>query len=130
MKRRSIEIEGFKHDNPIPAASRIGPFVASGGISGKDPETGKIPGGIEEQCALAFAHMRRIVETAGGTTEDILKVTVWLKDGAHRKIVNQEWLRMFPDAESRPARHTFVGLELAGNTLVQCEFLAVLNGGK
>lgn len=129
MKRRSIEIPGFKHDNPIPTASQIGPFVVSGGISGKDPNTGKIPDGIEEQCALVFAHMRRIIEAASGTTDDILKVTVWLKDGAHRKIVNQEWLRMFPDPESRPARHTFVGQELAGNTLVQCEFMAVLSGG-
>ena len=130
MKRRSIEIEGFKHDNPIPSASCIGPFVVSGGISGKDPKTGKIPDGIEEQCALVFTHMRKLIEAASGTTEDILKVTVWLKDGAHRKVVNQEWLRMFPDAESRPARHTFIGQELAGNMLVQAEFWAVLHGGK
>ena len=130
MKRRSIEIEGFKHDNPIPTASRIGPFVVSGGISGKDPKTGRIPDSIEEQCALVFAHIRRIIEAASGTTDDILKVTVWLKEGAHRKNVNQEWLLMFPDAESRPARHTFVNQELAGNTLLQVEFWAVLNGGK
>jgi len=130
MKRRSIEIPGFKHDNPIPSASQIGPFVVSGAISGKDPQTGKIPDGIEEQCALVFAHMRRIVEAASGTPDDILKVTVWLKDGAHRKNLNDEWLKVFPDAESRPARHTFTGQSLAGNTLIQCEFWAVLHGGK
>ena len=130
MKRRSIEIEGFKHDHPIPSASQIGPFVVSGGISGKDPKTGKIVEGIEEQCSLVFQHMRKIIEAASGTPDDILKVTVWLKDGAHRKNVNQEWLRMFPDAESRPARHTFIGQELAGNMLIQVEFWAVLNGGQ
>ena len=130
MKRRSIEIEGFKHDHPIPSASQIGPFVVSGGISGKDPKTGKIVEGIEEQCSLVFQHMRKIIGAASGTPDDILKVTVWLKDGAHRKNVNQEWLRMFPDAESRPARHTFIGQELAGNMLIQVEFWAVLNGGK
>lgn len=130
MKRRSVEIEGFQHDNPIPSASRIGPFVVSGAISGKDPQTGKIPDSIGEQCALVFRHMRKIVEAASGTPEDILKVTVWLKEGAHRKVVNQEWLKLFPDAESRPARHTFIDQPLAGNMLVQCEFWAVLNGGK
>jgi enamine deaminase RidA (YjgF/YER057c/UK114 family) len=130
MKRRSIEIEGFQHDNPIPSASQIGPFVVSGAISGKDPQTGKLVEGIEAQCGLVFAHMRKIIEAASGTTEDILKITVWLKDGAHRKVVNQEWLKMFPDAESRPARHTFVNQELMGGALVQCEFWAVLNGGK
>ena len=130
MKRRSIEIPGFKHDHPIPSASQIGPFVVSGGISGKDPATGKMAEGIEAQCALTFAYMRSIIEAAGGATDDILKVTVWLKDGAHRANVNQEWLKMFPDAESRPARHTFTGQALAGNMLVQVEFWAVLNGGK
>jgi len=129
MRRRSIEIPGFRHEHPIPAASRIGPFVVSGGISGMDPVTGRLPDDIEEQCALVFAHMKEIIEAASGTTDDILKVTVWLKDGAHRKFVNQQWLRMFPDAEARPARHTFVGQELAGTMLIQCEFWAVLNSG-
>jgi 2-iminobutanoate/2-iminopropanoate deaminase len=36
-KRRSIEVAGVKHQNPIPAASRKGPIVASGAISGADP---------------------------------------------------------------------------------------------
>lgn len=129
MRRCSIEIPGFRHEHPIPAASRIGPFVVSGGISGMDPVTGRLPDGIEEQCALVFAHMKEIIEAASGTTDDILKITVWLKDGAHRKFVNQQWLRMFPDPEARPARHTFVGQELAGTMLIQCEFWAVLNGG-
>jgi enamine deaminase RidA (YjgF/YER057c/UK114 family) len=130
MKRRSIEIEGYHHEAPIPAASRIGPFVASGVISGKDPKTGKIADSIEEQCALVFLHMRRIIEGASGTTDDILKLTVWLKDGAHKKVVNQEWLKMFPNEEARPARHTFTEPDMAGNMLVQVEFLAVLNGGQ
>ena len=130
MKRESIEIEGFHHEAPIPAASRIGPFVVSGAISGKDPKSGKMPDAIEEQCALVFQHMRRIIEAASGTTDDILKLTVWLKDGAHRKVLNQEWLKMFPDEKSRPARHTFTGQEMAGNMLIQAEFWAVLGGAR
>src|SRR5690348_7835724 len=126
MKRQSIEIEGFHHDAPIPSACKIGPFVVSSVIAGKDPQTGKVPDGIEEQCALVFLHLRRIIEAASGTTDDILKLTVWLKDGAHRKVLNQEWLKMFPDEASRPARHTFTGQELPGNMLVQVEFWAVL----
>lgn len=129
MKRRSIEIDDFKHEHPIPSASRIGPFVVSGGIFGRD-KTGKFGDTIEEQCALTFRHMRAIIEAAGGTPDDIIKLTVWLKDGAHRKVVNQEWLRMFPDEHSRPARHTFLDQPLPGSMLVQVEFWAVLNGGK
>lgn len=60
---------------------------------------------IETQCANMFAHMKAIVEAGGGTTDDIIKVTIWLKDRTQRSPVNVEWLKMFPDEESRPARH-------------------------
>jgi len=40
-KRRSINVAGASHTNPIPSASRRGPFVVSGAISGADPATGK-----------------------------------------------------------------------------------------
>jgi len=39
--------------------------------------------------------------------------------------VNEEWLRMFPDPESRPARHVR-SLPLDSPSLVQCEFVAVI----
>ena len=28
MTRRSINVDAFRHSNPIPAVSRIGPFIA------------------------------------------------------------------------------------------------------
>jgi 2-iminobutanoate/2-iminopropanoate deaminase len=128
-KRRSIEVEGLPHSHPIPAASRIGPFLMTGSISGKDPKTGQIPPGIEEQCALMFANIRRILETASGTPEDILKLTVWMKDRGDRKHLNKEWLAMFPDPKSRPARHTFVSRDLVEPILVECEVMAVILEG-
>jgi 2-iminobutanoate/2-iminopropanoate deaminase len=124
-RRKSIEIAGMGHENPIPAASRIGPFLVSGSIAGKDPQ-GKIVEGIEAQCAHMFGNIRKILEAAGGKPEDILKVTVWLKDLGNRKHVNRYWLEMFPDPESRPARHTFASPDLAEPILVQCEIMAVL----
>ena len=74
-----------------------------------------------------FANIRRTVEAAGGTTEDILKLDVWVKEPTTRKVVNQHWLKMFPDQHSRPARHTAVDAGLSGAALVQCSFLAVLD---
>jgi 2-iminobutanoate/2-iminopropanoate deaminase len=127
-KRRSIEVAGLPHTNPIPAASRIGPFVVTGSISGKDPLTGQVPPGIEEQCALMFANVRRLIEAASGTPDDILKVTVWMKERSDRKYLNPHWQAMFPDPESRPARHTFVSRDLVEPILVECEFMAVISG--
>lgn len=124
-KRTSIYVEGFSHKNPIPAACRIGNMVYSGSIQGTDPKTGKYGATLDEQSALMFAHIRRIVEAAGGTPENIVKMTVWLKDRANREPVNREWLKMFPDAASRPARHA-IQAPLDGEKLVECDFVAVL----
>jgi 2-iminobutanoate/2-iminopropanoate deaminase len=125
-KRTSIEIEGFGHGHtPIPAASRIGNLIASGGIAGIDTTTGKIAGNLEAQVAAMFANVRRIVEAGGGSTENIIKVTIWVGDRAARAIIDPHWIKMFPDPKSRPARHTLV-YQLPDPMLVQCEFLAVL----
>ena len=52
----------------------------SGVILGRDPATGSMPDGLEAQCRKTFAHIKATVEAAGGTTDDIIKMTVWLKD--------------------------------------------------
>lgn len=124
-RRQSVHIDGFVHSNPIPNASRIGNIVASGVILGRDSETDTVPETLEAQCALVFRHMRAIVEAAGGTPDDILKVTVWLRDPSDREALNAEWTRMFPDADARPARHTQPAPE-GGPYLIQCDFLAVI----
>jgi enamine deaminase RidA (YjgF/YER057c/UK114 family) len=123
--RLSIEIPGFKHANPIPAASRIGNIVMSGVITGKDARTGKLPDTLEGQCTAMFAHVRAVVEAAGGMPDNILKMTVWLRDPSNRKVLNEEWTKMFPDPARRPARHT---LPHPGgvDALILCDFTAVI----
>jgi 2-iminobutanoate/2-iminopropanoate deaminase len=125
-KRRSIEVAGVKHTNPIPAGARIGPFVATGSIFGKDPQTGEFVEGIDAQCELMFENIRRLIDAAGGTTDDILKLEFWITDVKHRANINKQWLAMFPDPEARPARHTFIDPDLSSGALVQCSFFAVI----
>lgn len=124
--RKSIEVAGFKHGNPIPAASRIGNLVMSGVISAKDAQTGKMPETLAGQCAAMFANVRAIVEAAGGGPENILKMTVWLRDLSDRKALNEEWLKMFPDPAARPARHALLH-QGAGEQLIVCDFTAVID---
>lgn len=124
-RRTSIHIGGFKHLNPIPNACRIGNVLMSGVILGRDPKTSEMPEAIEAQCANMFGHMKAIVEAGGGTTDDVIKMTVWLKDRSQRAPVNVEWIKMFPDEHSRPARHS-LQMEMEGGALVQCDFTAII----
>ena len=126
-KRRSIEVEGFGHGtNPIPAASRVGNMIMTGGVYGLDPATRAIPAGAAEQCRLMFANLKRILGAAGASPDEVLKVTVFIKDNGVRDVVNPEWTAMFPDPSSRPARQTLVNPHLAANMLIQCEATAVV----
>lgn len=127
MARKSIEIEGFGHGaQPIPAASMVGPLLTTGGIYGLDSATGKLPDDIGEQVRLMFGHLERILAAAGGTMEDIARMTFYVKDPAARPIINEYWLAAFPDPASRPARHTLTYEHLPANMLVQCDALAMV----
>ncbi|MBR0754323.1 RidA family protein [Bradyrhizobium jicamae] len=127
--RRSIEVPGFSHGKqPIPAASRVGNIVMTGGIYGLDPETGLIPDDVGQQAELMFENLQRIVEAAGAGLERIVKMTVYVKVPEARDAVNKHWLVAFPDPASRPARHTFQNDHLPANMLVQCDVIAVLDG--
>ena len=125
-KRRSIEAPGVKHVNPIPAACRRGPFVVSGAIGGADPQTGKMPDDLDAQCRQMFDNVRRLIEAAGGTPDDIIKMTVWIADRALRPTLNKYWVEMFPDPHSRPARHTVASGDLVPPMQIQCDLLAVI----
>jgi 2-iminobutanoate/2-iminopropanoate deaminase len=126
MRRRSFEIEGYKHgNNPIPAVTRIGNLVLTGGISGVDTATGIMPAALEDQCANMFGLAVKILKAADSKLEDVVKVTVFMKAGLSRDALNKEWLKYFPDPHSRPVRHTLVNEHLAAGMLIQCELMAV-----
>lgn len=127
-KRTSIEVEGFSHGaNPIPAASRVGNVVMTGGISGQDPITGKVPDDAKAQVALAFANLEKIITAAGGTTDTIVKLAISVKTFELRDEINTQWLKMFPDEHSRPARHVTKYDNFGGSTAIQLEAYAVID---
>jgi enamine deaminase RidA (YjgF/YER057c/UK114 family) len=73
-----------------------------------------------------FSNLRRILVAAGATPDDVLKMTVYMKDASVRDVINKEWIAMFPDAAARPARHSITNPHLAGDMLVQCVVTAVI----
>ncbi len=125
-RRRSINWPGFAHSNPIPNASRIGNIVMSSVIGPRDPETGKVPDTLEAQVTNLFRQLAAAIEAAGGTPDDFLKIEFWAKDqAAGRAALNGEWEKMFPNPDSRPARHT-QALPANSPVQIQCAFTAVL----
>ena len=125
-KRVSIELHGSTHVNPIPTASMIGPFLASGAITGREPDSGDMPTDMGRQCANVFHQVRALLQVVGGTTDDILKMTFHLAAFRERDALNREWLAMFPGSTNRPARQA-IAAQLDGGALIHCYFLAVVH---
>lgn len=126
-RRQSVDLAGFSHANPIPAASRIGPFLFSGVLTGRSV-SGEMPESLDEQCAVVFRHVAALMDAAGGSTDEIVKMTFWLSAYRDRDGLNREWLAMFPDPASRPARQVMAA-QLDGGSLIQCDLVAVLAEG-
>lgn len=125
--RQSVNFPGFAHSNPIPNASRIGDIMMSSVISGVDPGTRNLPADLAGQVANLFRHIKSAVEAAGGSPANIIKINFWMKEpGTGRAALNDEWVKMFPEESSRPARHT-LPLGADGNALVTCDFVAVFS---
>jgi 2-iminobutanoate/2-iminopropanoate deaminase len=127
-KRKSVNYPGYKHQNPIPNGSRIGNIAMSSIMNGTEPGTRNVPPDLAGQVINIFKHIRLFVEAAGGTPDDIIKINFWMKQpSTGRAALNDEWVKMFPDESSRPARHTLtLGADSAHQ--VTCDVIAVIGG--
>lgn len=125
-QRETLNVPGAPaHANPIPQAAKIGNFVFSSLVTGRDAHTSRYPDTIEEQVRNAFAAMRAILARAGGSPANIGLLTVYLNNRDDRKYVNPAWLEMFPDETDRPARMT-LKMELDEGAKIMMSFTAVL----
>jgi 2-iminobutanoate/2-iminopropanoate deaminase len=101
---------------PTGVASPRGPYshvVRAGDllfVSGQvpvDPATDKISNGdIQHETRLAIGNIKRLVEGCGATLADVVRVGVYLKDGADFAKMNEVYTEFFGNA--KPARTTIV----------------------
>ena len=103
---RAIHAPGVpQHVNPVPDAALHGGLLVTSAIFGKDPATGAFPAHRARQAALAFAHLEAVLAEAGACPQDVVKLDLYMADGADRSLVNRHWERLWPDPGRRPARH-------------------------
>ena len=114
------------HKNPIPAAAIHRGVLASSVISGSDAGTGTYPVSSERQIELAFNHFLSILKEGGAVAQDVVKVDFYFADLGDRPLVNRYWLNLYPDAASRPARHSSVSSKMPDGCRFQMQFLAVV----
>ncbi|MEE8438582.1 MAG: RidA family protein [Micropepsaceae bacterium] len=123
-KRKAIYVDGFSHKNPIPPASRLGNFIATGIVSGRDTDRKVSPDPLVQARAM-FVNLEKILTAAGASFDDILKLNVWISEESVRAHLNIAWLEVFPDAETRPARQVMIYAHLTEGQVLTCDALVV-----
>lgn len=78
-----------------------GGWVFLSGQIGLDPATGElVPGGAEAEANRVFKNLRAVAQAAGGTLDDIVKLTVYLADlgdyGTVNKVMEAFFTAPFP----------------------------------
>ena len=116
------------------APKAIGPYsqgVVSNGhifLSGQIPLNSNgelLDGNIEEQVALVFQNIRHLLETENCTLQNIVKLTVFLKNIQDFDAVNDKMIELLE--EPYPARSLVQAAALPKNVDVEIEVIAGLN---
>jgi 2-iminobutanoate/2-iminopropanoate deaminase len=92
---------------PYSPAVRAGDFIYVSGQGPVDPITDKLtPGDIRHETEQVLKNIRSILEACGATLADVVKCSVFLKDGSEFKAMNEVYTEFF--GANRPARTTVV----------------------
>ena len=107
-------------------AIRTGDLVFVTAQTGRDPGSGKLAAGLEAQTRQMLANIDAILNAAGCTPADLVKVTLLLADIKDFKAVDVIYSAWLPGLgiTPLPARTAFAAASLPAGALVMLEVVA------
>ena len=109
---------------PYSQAIRAGNTVYLSGQLGLDPETGNLREGIEAQTRQVLDNLQAVAAAAGGSLDDIVKLTLLLVDLGDFTKVNEIMAARF--TQPYPARATYQVAALPKAGRIEVEGVLVL----
>ncbi len=107
-------------------AIRTGDLIFVTAQTGRDPDTGKLEEGLEAQTRRMLSNIDAILNAAGCTPADIVKVTLLLADIKDFKAVDRIYAAWLPGLgiTPLPARTAFAAASLPAGALVMLDVVA------
>jgi 2-iminobutanoate/2-iminopropanoate deaminase len=109
-------------------AIRVGDLVFVTAQTGRDPNTGQLPEGVEAQTRQMLANIDAILNAAGCTPDDVVKVTLLMANLADFKAIDVIYAGWLPGlgVTALPARLAFQAGALPAGALVMMDAIAVV----
>jgi len=125
MKKKVIQTENApKAIGPYSQAIQAGNFLFLSGQIPFDPAIGElVKGDIRQQTQRVLANLKGVLESQNLSMEDVVKVTIFLKDMGNFNQVNEVYATYFPS--SPPARSTVEVSGLPRDADIEIEAIAI-----
>jgi 2-iminobutanoate/2-iminopropanoate deaminase len=96
MKKEIVHSSGAPSSPLYSQAVKAGGFIFLSGFTGLDPGTQRLSGEtIEEQTHQAIRNCESVLKAAGSNLEDVVQVTVLLRDPEDFEGMNREYAKSF-----------------------------------
>jgi 2-iminobutanoate/2-iminopropanoate deaminase len=121
MKKETITLPGYER-LPFSSAVRVGDMVYLSGHAGMSDDDGNSLSTIEGQTTQTLENIKRTLEAAGASLDNIVKVTCFLGDQKDFGKMNGVYLKYFKG--DLPARSTCITGLAVPNMLLEVECIA------
>ncbi len=125
MKKKVIQTDKApKAIGPYSQAIQAGNLLFLSGQIPIDPKTGELTeGDIRQQTQQVLENIKGLLKSQGSGMEDVVKVTIFLKDIGDFNQVNEVYATYF--SSSPPARSTVEVARLPRNVAIEIEAIAL-----
>ncbi len=120
---RTIQVGDKKVTGPIAPGVMVDKLIFVSGQLPMDRATGQMPPAFDEQARQALENVKAVLEAAGATMEDVVKVTVLLSSMDNYKAMNATYATYFP--RNFPARICYEVSRLPLDAMIEIEAIAI-----
>ncbi|MGD0867643.1 MAG: Rid family detoxifying hydrolase [Rhizomicrobium sp.] len=107
---------------PFSQAIRSGGYIFFSGQVGQDPTTGKlVEGGVVAEAERLFLNLAAVLEAAGKSSDDVVRVGVFLTSMSDLATVNSIYAKHF--SQPYPARTTIAAAALPLGASVEIDLI-------
>lgn len=125
MQKKAVRPSTLEKPSRYNLGVTFGDLVFTAGITGNDPQTGRIvEGGIIPQTTQTLKNIETILKAAGTSLENVIRVDAYLANVEDFPGYNEAYESFFGKVEVQPVRTTVVVDRFKGDVVVEITVIA------